>query len=76
MEITLEKHKILFIRNCGRGKHRLRTNKFGVTWCTICGLLSNTENAESTSDDDQLIINCKCSSQEKSGVEDSCVVAT
>lgn len=27
-------------QNCDRGKHRLRDNKFGVTWCIDCGLLS------------------------------------
>ena len=26
---------------CEIGKHRLRTNKFGVTWCIECGILSN-----------------------------------
>ena len=24
-------------------KHRLRQNKFGVTWCTECGMLSNSD---------------------------------
>ena len=23
------------------GKHKFRTNKFGVTWCVICGTLGN-----------------------------------
>ena len=36
-----EKH-INIIKNCNKGKHRLRTNRFGVTWCVVCGLLSNT----------------------------------
>lgn len=27
--------------NCQKGKHKLKDNKFGVTWCVICGLLSN-----------------------------------
>ena len=31
---------------CKKGKHKLRINKFGVTWCVRCGLLSNTLNAE------------------------------
>ena len=26
---------------CEIGKHRFRTNKFGITWCTECGKLSN-----------------------------------
>ena len=29
-------HKI-----CKSGKHRFRMNRFGVTWCTLCGRLSN-----------------------------------
>ena len=31
--------------NCGKNKHRLRTNEFGVTFCVICGLLSNSNNS-------------------------------
>lgn len=26
---------------CDKGKHKFRTNKFGVTWCVICGTLGN-----------------------------------
>ena len=26
--------------NCNKQKHRFRDNKFGITWCTLCGLLS------------------------------------
>lgn len=40
--------------NCGKNKHRLRTNKFGVTFCVICGLLSNSNN--STKGDESLTI--------------------
>ena len=25
---------------CDLGKHKLRDNKFGVTWCVTCGFLS------------------------------------
>ena len=57
-EITIEKHNNLLKRNCDRGKHRLRINKFGITWCTICGLLSNSPNAEPATEEDQLIIKC------------------
>lgn len=32
-------------KNCLKGKHKLRENKFGVVWCVNCGLLSNTLNA-------------------------------
>lgn len=27
---------------CQKGKHKLRENKFGVTWCVRCGLLSTS----------------------------------
>lgn len=27
---------------CKKGKHKFRENKFGVTWCVRCGLLSTT----------------------------------
>ena len=27
--------------NCDKSKHRFITNKQGVTFCVICGLLSN-----------------------------------
>lgn len=39
--ITKEQHILLLERNCNKGKHRLRTNQFGVTWCVICGKLAN-----------------------------------
>lgn len=40
MKITKEQWYRMLDRNCRRDKHRFRTNKFGVTWCVICGLLS------------------------------------
>ena len=41
---------------CAKGKHKLRTNDYGVTWCTRCGLLSSTQNAEPLKDEDKLLI--------------------
>ena len=42
---------------CKKGKHKLRENKFGVTWCVRCGLLSTTiGTAQPLESDDQLII--------------------
>lgn len=41
---------------CAKGKHKLRTNYYGVTWCTRCGLLSNTQNAQSLEEEDKLLI--------------------
>lgn len=26
--------------HCSKGKHKLRDNAFGITWCVICGLHS------------------------------------
>ena len=44
--------------NCRRDKHRLRMNKFGVTWCVICGMLSNKP-ADPATEDETLLIVCK-----------------
>jgi hypothetical protein len=42
---------------CQKGKHKLRENKFGVTWCVRCGLLSTTiGTAQPLQVDEQLII--------------------
>lgn len=41
---------------CQKGKHKLRVNKMGVTWCVRCGLLSNTPNAETLQQDDKITI--------------------
>ena len=55
--ITIDQYKMLLDRNCNRSKHRLRTNHFGVTWCTYCGLLSTAVGvAQPATEDDQLII--------------------
>lgn len=41
---------------CAKGKHKLRTNHYGVTWCTRCGLLSNTQNAQELDQEEVLVI--------------------
>lgn len=28
-------------KNCSGGKHKLRDNTFGITWCVTCEYLSN-----------------------------------
>jgi len=28
-------------KNCEKGKHKLKDNDFGITWCVTCGYLSN-----------------------------------
>lgn len=40
-EVTREQWIKMLAVNCNKGKHRFRTNNAGVTWCVICGLLSN-----------------------------------
>ena len=49
-----------FVNNlkiCQKGKHKLRENKFGVTWCVRCGLLSTTiGTAQVLEEDDKLKI--------------------
>lgn len=59
-QITLEEYKRLNSVKCDKGKHRFRENSFGVTWCTICGLLSvnNYGIVEKLSEDDKLTIIC------------------
>lgn len=41
---------------CAKGKHKLRTNHYGVTWCVRCGLLSNTQNAPDLDQDEVLVV--------------------
>lgn len=41
------------LRKCTSGKHKLRINHFGVTWCVYCGVLSNAD-AEPLTDDDKV----------------------
>lgn len=38
MEISKEKY-LGQLKYCQKGKHKFRTNKYGVTWCVRCGLL-------------------------------------
>ena len=54
--INHERYNLLKERYCNKGKHRLRENNFGVTWCVICGLLSNGEVPDKLTDDDRILI--------------------
>lgn len=54
--IDHERYNLLLERNCKKGKHRIRENKFGVCWCTICGLLSNGEVPDKLEEDSKLLI--------------------
>ena len=53
--MTKEQYFILVKRICDKGKHRFRTNWFGVTWCVICGQLSSSL-AEELKEEDKLKI--------------------
>lgn len=54
--IITKEHYTAKLRLCAKGKHKLRTNAYGVTFCIVCGLLSNTNNAEPLQEEDKLII--------------------
>lgn len=53
MKTLNNKQRELMLRKCTSGKHKLRTNHFGVTWCVYCGVLSNAD-AEPLTDDDKV----------------------
>ena len=54
--IITKEHYTAKLKQCQKGKHKLRTNKYGVTWCVVCGLLSNTNNAQPLEDEDIIIV--------------------
>ena len=58
--ITVEEHQKMLAIRCNKGKHKFRENKFGVTWCTICGLLSSNTYGivNPLEEDDKLLIKC------------------
>ena len=41
-------------KNCQSGKHKIRQNHFGVSWCVFCGLLSNAD-SEPLQEDDKIL---------------------
>ena len=54
--ISKEQH-LRMLKLCENGKHKFRENKFGVTWCVVCGLLSTSIGfAKSLVTNDTLII--------------------
>lgn len=55
MEITRERY-LGQLKYCQKGKHKLRTNKFGVTWCVRCGLLCTGDSSQELNKDEILII--------------------
>lgn len=55
--VNFEQHNKMLERNCSRGKHRLRTNKYGITWCVICGhLCTGNVIADPLTEDDKIMI--------------------
>ena len=54
-EINKERYQILLNRTCNKSKHRFRTNRFGISWCVICGQLSSAL-ADNLEEDDKLRI--------------------
>lgn len=53
MKTLNQKQKEFMLKKCNSGKHKLRTNHFGVTWCVYCGVLSNAD-AEPLADEDKV----------------------
>lgn len=53
--ISKEQYTKMLIK-CKFGKHKFRTNTFGVTWCVVCGLLAYNANAPLLTDDNKIII--------------------
>lgn len=43
--------------HCDKGKHRYRINKYGITWCVICGSLgSHNSTSETLKEEEKLLI--------------------
>lgn len=43
--------------HCNKNRHRFRTNKFGITWCIICGALGNYNvSSQDLKENDKLLI--------------------
>ena len=57
MKILGRKQKEFHIKTCNSGKHKFRTNRFGVTWCVYCGNLSNADSEPLQEDDKILYVN-------------------
>lgn len=51
------KREILYgkLEKCNKGVHKIRENRFGISWCTVCGLLSNKPAKEQLKEEDREI---------------------
>lgn len=56
MKILKPEQRLFALIKCGCGKHKLKTNRFGVTWCVYCGCLSNADSELLTEDDKVLYV--------------------
>lgn len=56
MKTLDERQRTNILKKCNSGKHKLRTNKFGVTFCVYCGLLSTSESDPLLEEDKVLYI--------------------
>lgn len=54
--IGRDRYRLYLERYCSKGKHKLRENSFGVTWCVYCGLLSNGDIPDKLEEDDKIFI--------------------
>ena len=63
MKVLNEKQRENKLKKCNAGKHKLRTNRFGVTWCVYCGVLSNADAEPLTEEDKVLYIKNKVKEQ-------------
>ncbi len=59
MKVLNEKQRETVLKKCNAGKHKLRTNRFGATWCVYCGVLSNADTEPLTEEDKVMYIKNK-----------------
>lgn len=56
-KIILNKNYDKHLSLCKKGKHKLRENYFGVTWCVRCGLLSTSiGTSQPLTEEDKIIV--------------------
>lgn len=54
-EITSERYR-LSLNACNKDKHKIRENKFGVSFCTRCGRLFTSQGNKALEENDKLLI--------------------
>lgn len=54
--VTTLEHYWKLRGKCLQGKHKLRDNEFGITWCEVCGFLSNKPCNIPLLEEDKIII--------------------